>query len=255
MDKMMKALNGQTAIITGASRGIGAAIALRLAQSGADIIINYRYRADLAGEVVNGCESLGVNAIAIQGNVGQRESVESLFERVLTGVKSPISILVNNAGISHYGLITKATEEEWDEVMNVHLKGAFLMSQSALQHMIPNRYGRIINISSIWGLTGSANEVIYSTAKGGLHTFTKALAKEVAPSGITVNAVAPGVIDTDMLRELEQEDRNWVEAQIPMGRFGHPDDVASMVNYLSLPESSYITGQIVGVHGGWIGSS
>jgi 3-oxoacyl-[acyl-carrier protein] reductase len=249
----MQALHGQTAVITGASRGIGATIAVRLAEAGADTVINYRYRDDLAQQMVMQCHSLGVRAIAIQGNVGDRKNVESLFQRTAAWAHNPISILINNAGISHYGLLTKATEEQWDEMVNVHLKGAFLMSQYALEHMIPAKYGRIINISSIWGLTGSANEVIYSTAKGGLHTFTKALAKEVAPSGITVNAVAPGVIDTDMLSELDPEDLKWVEAQIPMGRVGQTQDVASLVHYLALPEASYITGQIVGVHGGWTG--
>jgi 3-oxoacyl-[acyl-carrier protein] reductase len=250
---IMNSLRGQTALITGASRGIGAAIAIRLAQAGADVVINYRTRVDLSEQVAGHCQSFGIRAVAIQADVSQTMDVERMFNQLEDVMPNPLSILINNAGISLHGLLTDATEEHWDALMNVHLKGAFLCSRSALLRMVPAKYGRIVNISSIWGISGSAHEVIYSTAKGGLHTFTQALAKEVAPSCITVNAVAPGVIETDMLMDLSPMDREWVESEIPMGRIGHADEVASAVNFLCSPEASYITGQIVGVHGGWVG--
>lgn len=248
-----KPLQGQTALVTGASRGIGAAIAIRLAQSGADVVINYRNRADLAEIIAHKCQSLGVRAEAIQGDVSQSSEVQYMFNKMEALMPNPLSILINNAGISLYGLLSDATEQHWDELMNIHLKGAFLCSRSALLRMVPARYGRIVNISSIWGISGSSHEVIYSTAKGGLVTFTQALAKEVAPSGVTVNAVAPGIMETDMLHDLSSIDREWVEARIPMGRIGQAEEVASAVHYFCLPEASYITGQVLSVHGGWAG--
>jgi 3-oxoacyl-[acyl-carrier protein] reductase len=159
---------------------------------------------------------------------------------------------VNNAGISHYGMLSDVSEDVWDEVMSVNLKGTFLCTQTFMEAMISQKYGRIINVSSIWGISGASCEVVYSTAKGGINAFTKALAKELAPSGITVNAVAPGVVDTDMMNSFHADEKTALQNEIPAGRFALPDEIASLVYFLALPESGYITGQIISPNGGWL---
>ncbi len=161
-------------------------------------------------------------------------------------------ILVNNAGIAHYGMLSDVTEQEWDDVMNVNLKGMFLTTQLFMGDMIRQRFGRIINVSSVWGMSGASCEVLYSTTKGGMNAFTKALAKELAPSGVTVNAVAPGAVDTVMLDKLDEDEKQALEQEIPIGRFAQPNEIASLVYFLSLPESAYITGQIISPNGGWM---
>ncbi|MNI54327.1 3-oxoacyl-[acyl-carrier-protein] reductase FabG [compost metagenome] len=161
-------------------------------------------------------------------------------------------IVVNNAGISHYGLLSDVTEEDWDRVLAVNLKGMFLCTQLFMSHMIQQKYGRIINVSSIWGISGASCEVVYSTAKGGMNAFTKALAKELAPSGVTVNAVAPGAVDTVMMTGFDEEEKAAMINEIPAGRFALPDEIASLVYFLALPESGYITGQIISPNGGWV---
>lgn len=249
----MKPLEGQTALVTGGSRGIGAAIAARLARSGADIIVNYLHSKEKAERVAAQCECYGVKALIIQADIRNKEEVERMFRHAEWYGRHPLSMLINNAGTSHYGFFDDVSEEAWDEVIDTHLKGTFLCSQFALRWMLPRHYGRIVNISSIWGLNGASCEVAYSTAKGGLHAFTQALAKEVAPSGITVNAVAPGAVATDMMESFSEKDRMLVEQQIPLGRMAHPDEIASAVHYLCLQEASYITGQIISPNGGWQG--
>jgi 3-oxoacyl-[acyl-carrier protein] reductase len=161
-------------------------------------------------------------------------------------------ILVNNAGKAHYGMLADVTEEEWDEVMAVNLKGTFLCSQIFMPYMVSQRFGRIINVSSVWGISGASCEVAYSASKGGVNAFTKALAKELAPSGVTVNAVAPGAVNTAMLNNLQEEELRMLEEEIPAGRLASPEEVASLVYFLALPESGYITGQVISPNGGWI---
>jgi 3-oxoacyl-[acyl-carrier protein] reductase len=162
------------------------------------------------------------------------------------------NILVNNAGVSHFGLLSDMSEEEWDQVMNVNLKGAFLCTKAFMPAMITAKYGRIINISSVWGISGASCEAAYSASKGGLNALTKALAKELAPSGVTVNAVAPGAVETDMLATFNKDEIAALQEEIPAGRLAQPDEIASLVYFLALPESGYITGQVISPNGGWV---
>jgi 3-oxoacyl-[acyl-carrier protein] reductase len=244
-------LRGQNAIVTGASRGIGRAIALHLAAAGANVVINYRQHEALAAEVVAACRQYGVKASAVQADVSRADEVAYLVQAACVNVGSP-TILVNNAGISYTGLLLDTTEQEWDAVMNANLKSPFLCTKAVLPHMIQKGYGRIINISSIWGLAGGSCEVAYSASKGGLIAFTKALAKELGPSGITVNAVAPGAVQTDMLSHLDEEALQMLIEETPVGRLGTPEDVAAAVTFLALPSSSFITGQVISPNGGLV---
>jgi 3-oxoacyl-[acyl-carrier protein] reductase len=161
-------------------------------------------------------------------------------------------VLVNNAGIAHYGMLADVSEEEWDDVIDTNLKGMFLVTQAFMEPMVRRKFGRIINVSSIWGSTGAACEVVYSAAKGGVNAFTKALAKELAPSGVTVNAVAPGAVRTSMLDHLRSDELSALVDDIPVGRLAEPEEIASLIYFLSLPESGYITGQIISPNGGWL---
>jgi len=249
---MSKAFPEQTVLITGASRGIGAAIAERFATARLDIILHYLSSHEAANEVARRCMELGSRVLTVSCDIRSREQLQQMKEKIAAhGFASP-DILVNNAGISHYGLLADLTDEEWDRVMDINLKGAFLATQLYMGEMVRQKYGRIINVSSIWGMTGASCEVAYSAAKGGLNAFTKALAKELAPSGVTVNAVAPGPVDTEMMKGFSAEEKQAIEQEIPAGRFARPDEIASLVYYLSLPESGYITGQIVSASGGWV---
>jgi len=161
-------------------------------------------------------------------------------------------ILVNNAGVAHYGLFTEVTERDWEQVVGVNLKGMFRLTQLLVPAMVRRRYGRIINISSVWGMAGASCEVLYSLTKGGVNAFTKALAKELAPSGVTVNAVAPGAVGTDMMRDFSEDELAALRAEIPMGRFARPEEIAAAVRFLALPEAGYVTGQIISPNGGWL---
>lgn len=189
--------------------------------------------------------------MTVSADLRSREQIERMREKLESHGLMP-DILVNNAGISHYGLLSDVTEEIWDEVMAINLKGTFLCTQIMMPHMISQRYGRIINVSSIWGLSGASCEVLYSTTKGGVNAFTKALAKELAPSGVTVNAVAPGAVQTSMLNHLDQDELKMLEEEIPAGRLAQPDEISSLVYFLALPESGYINGQIISPNGGWL---
>jgi len=244
-------LLGQHAIVTGASRGIGRAIAVSLARAGANVVVNYRHSAAAAEEVVAECRQHGVSALAVQADVAQSSEVERLLETTCVNFGSP-TILVNNAGVAYTGLLLDTTEADWDHLMDANLKAPYLCAKAVLPHMIRKQYGRIINISSIWGIAGGSCEVAYSASKGGLIALTKALAKEVGPSGITVNAVAPGAILTDMIGHLSEEDIAMIADETPVGRLGTPEDVASAVLYLALPASSFLTGQIISPNGGLI---
>ncbi|MGG4395456.1 SDR family oxidoreductase [Paenibacillus thiaminolyticus] len=246
----MKALADTSVLVTGASRGIGAAIAHRFASVGMKVIIHYLNSHEAANEVARTCLAYGGEAITIRADLRSAEQIDRMKSKLDELGFTP-DILVNNAGTAYYGLFTDVTEEEWDDCMNINLKGIFLCTQRFAPHMISQKYGRIINVSSVWGITGASCEVMYSTAKGGVNAFTKSLAKELAPSGVTVNAVAPGAVDTDMMKYLDTAERSALEEDIPAGRLGTPDEIASLVYFLALPESSYITGQVISPNGGW----
>jgi 3-oxoacyl-[acyl-carrier protein] reductase len=246
-----KPFSEQTVLITGASRGIGAAIAERFAAVGMNVVIHYRESHEAANEVARSCMKYGAKVLTISADVKSREQINKMQEKLEQRDMVP-DIIVNNAGISHFGMLSDVSEEDWDLVMNVNLKGAFLCTQTFMTAMVKQKYGRIINVSSIWGISGASCEVVYSTAKGGLNAFTKALAKELAPSGVTVNAVAPGAVHTEMMAGFQPEEREAIANEIPVGRFALPDEVASLVYFLALPESGYITGQIISPNGGWL---
>jgi 3-oxoacyl-[acyl-carrier protein] reductase len=246
-----KPFTEQTVLITGASRGIGAAIAERFAMVGMNVVIHYRESHEAANEVARSCMKHGAKALTVSADIRSREQINKMKEKLEQREMIP-DIIVNNAGISHYGLLSDVSEEDWDKIMNVNLKGAFLCTQTFMTAMIRQKYGRIINVSSIWGISGASCEVVYSTAKGGMNAFTKALAKELAPSGVTVNAVAPGAVNTEMMAGFQGEEKAALENEIPIGRFALPDEIASLVYFLALPESGYITGQIISPNGGWL---
>lgn len=240
--------NGKWALITGAGKGIGAAIAKRLATDGFNLILHYFRSEKEIWEVERDCRSCGVEVYVVRANLTEVERGNPLLE----ACPYPPDILVFNAGLSHYGLIQDATSGQWDELMNIHVRNPFFLSQKALPWMIGRRWGRIITISSIWGVTGASCEVLYSTAKGALIAFTKALAKEVAPSGITVNSIAPGLIETDMvLSAFSDEELQSLQEEVPAGRMGKPEEVASLVSFLAREEAGYINGQVIGLNGGW----
>lgn len=247
----MKPFHEQTVLITGASRGIGAAIAERFAGLGMNVIIHYLQAHESANEVARRCIAKGAHALTVTTDLGAKDQILRMKEKLEKHGLTP-DIVVNNAGVAHYDLFTDVSEDDWDRVMNINLKGAFLCTQAFLPHMISQKYGRIINVSSIWGLSGASCEVVYSAAKGGLNALTKALAKEIAPSGITVNAVAPGVVDTEMMEQFDSAEQKALRDDIPAGRFAQPDEIASLVYFLALPESGYITGQIISPNGGWL---
>ncbi|MCZ8512303.1 SDR family oxidoreductase [Paenibacillus filicis] len=246
-----KPFTEQTVLITGASRGIGAAIARRFASVGLNVVIHYLQSHEAANETARSCMKSGANVLTVTADLRSREQIERMHEKLDAHGLIP-DILVNNAGISHYGLLTDLSEELWDELMGINLKGTFLTTREFMPSMVRRKYGRIINVSSIWGISGASCEVAYSTAKGGINAFTKALAKELAPSGITVNAVAPGAVETQMMSSFNSEEITAIENDIPVGRLGQPEEIASLVYFLALPESGYITGQIISPNGGWL---
>jgi 3-oxoacyl-[acyl-carrier protein] reductase len=241
----------QTVLITGASKGIGAAVAQRFSSVGMNVVIHYNQAHEAANEVARSCMLHGSKVLTISADIRSKEQILRMQEKLAKHEMLP-DILVNNAGISHYGMLSDVSEEQWNHVMNVNLKGTFLTSQIFMERMIQQKYGRIINVSSIWGISGASCEVVYSTTKGGINAFTKALAKELAPSKVTVNAVAPGAVDTAMMNNFAAEEVAAIQDEIPAGRFAMPDEIASLVYFLALPESSYITGQIISPNGGWL---
>lgn len=242
-------LTEQVALVTGASRGIGRATALLLAADGAAVVVNYREQADAAAQVVKEIEAAGGRALAVRADVGDPAACRALVAAAVDRF-GRLDILVNNAGHSHTGLLIDTDPAEWDRLLAVHLTGIYTLTRAALPHMIDRRYGRIINISSIWGMTGASWEVAYCTVKAGQIGFTKALALETGPWGITVNAVAPGAIDTDMNANLTGEAlQEWL-AKTPVGRLGTANEVAEVVRFLARRESGFITGQIWSPNGG-----
>ena len=244
-------LKGKTAVVTGASRGIGRAIAIKLAKLGANIVVNYRNSVEAVQEVVKEIEALGVKALAVQCDISNFSDVESMIKQSMAEFGS-IDILVNNAGITKDGLLMRMKEEEFDSVIDINLKGAFNCTRHVSAIMLKQRSGRIINISSVSGLTGNAGQVNYSSAKAGIVGMTKAVAKELASRGVTCNAVAPGYIQTDMTEGLSDKVKETIMNNIPLKRLGSAEDVASTVAFLASEEASYITGQVINVDGGMV---
>jgi 3-oxoacyl-[acyl-carrier protein] reductase len=240
----------QTVLITGASRGIGAAIAERFAQVGMNVVIHYLKSHEAANGIARRCLEYGSNVLTVAADLRDRQQIERMREKLEQNKMMP-DILVNNAAIAHYGTLDSVTEQQWDEVMGINLKGTFLMTQTFMSAMIQQKYGRIVNISSVWGVTGASCEVVYSTAKGGINAFSKALAKELAPSNITVNVVAPGAVAAGMMTEFTQEEIVSIANEIPAGRLASAEEIAALVYFLALPESGYINGQIISPNGGW----
>lgn len=246
---MSKPLQGQAALVTGASRGIGRSIALALAEAGADIAVNYAGSEDAANETVRLIEELGVKAFAVRANVGIAAEAEAMVKQV-NETFGKIDILINNAGITRDNLIMRMKEDEFDQVIETNLKGVFNCLKSVTRPMMKQRYGRIINISSVVGVLGNPGQANYVAAKAGVIGLTKASAKELASRGITVNCVAPGFIATDMTDELSEELRNKMLEGIPLARLGQPEEIASVVSFLVSPAASYMTGQTLHVDGG-----
>lgn len=244
-------LNSKTAIVTGASRGIGRAIALGLAKSGANVAVNYAGNQEKAENVVKEIEKLGAKALTIQANVGDEEAVRGMIKTVIAEFGS-LDILVNNAGITRDTLIMRMKSQDWDDVLNTNLKGVFHCTKAAARQMMKQRSGRIINLASVTGMIGNAGQASYSASKAGIIGLTKTSARELAARNITVNAVAPGFIATDMTDELAEEVQQEMLKQIPLARFGEPEDVAALVRFLASEESSYMTGQTFRVDGGMV---
>lgn len=244
-------LDGRVALVTGAARGIGKAIAETLAQRGANVVV-VDLRKELAEETANEITAnTGKEAIALEADVSDRESVKAMIAAAVENF-GHVDILVNNAGITRDNLIMRMNENDWDMVLNINLKGAFNCSQAIVRPMMKQRYGRIINISSVSGVTGQAGQTNYSSSKAGLIGFTKALAKEVGSRNITVNAVAPGFIETVLTDDLPDEIKDISIKLTPLGRFGKPQDIANAVAFLAADESSFITGVTLQVDGGMV---
>lgn len=241
---------GKTVLITGASRGIGKAIAHQFAKAGYSIVINCSKSADDLNALKQELENLyHIPVLASVGNVGDYNYVVQIFAEIKTQFGG-VDILVNNAGISYIGLLTDMDVEDWHNLMNINLSSAFYTSKLAIPYMLSKKEGKIINISSVWGNVGASCEVAYSASKGGLNAFTKALAKELAPSNIQVNAIACGCIDTAMNQCFPSEERQLLQDEIPAGRFGTPEEVATLV-YTLATDCNYMTGQILTLDGGW----
>ena len=242
-------LEGKIALVTGAAKGIGRAIALALAADGATVVVNYNGSKERAEQVVEGIKALGADGMAYQCNVADTAATADMVKEVIK-TYGKLDILVNNAGITRDNLIMKMSEEDFDAVIDANLKGCFNTIKAVSRQMLKQRAGRIINITSVSGILGNAGQANYAASKAGIIGLTKTMARELASRGITVNAVAPGFVDTDMTQVLPENVKEAATAQIPLGRFGKPEDIANMVAYLASEKASYITGQIISVDGG-----
>jgi 3-oxoacyl-[acyl-carrier protein] reductase len=245
----MPRLEGKIALVTGGSRGIGRGIARRLACEGAVVAVNYRSDRAAAEITLKSVEEVGGHGILVQGDVGNADEAARIVSAVVRELGG-LHILVNNAGISSDMLTVRLSEEDWDQVLDTDLKGAFLTTKAALRTMMRQRWGRIINIASVAAFTGNVGQANYAAAKAGLIGLTKSVAREVATRGITANVVAPGLIDTDMTEKLPAEIRTWMLNQVPMGKPGTVEDVAGAVLYLASDDAAYLTGQTIKVDGG-----
>lgn len=244
-------LNNKVAVVTGASRGIGRAIALELAAQGAKVVVNFSGSAAKADEVVAEIKQAGGEAIAVQANVADAESVQSLMKTAIDTFGS-LDILVNNAGITRDNLLMRMKEDEWDDVLNTNLKGVFLCTKAVTRQMMKQRAGRIINISSIVGVAGNAGQANYVAAKAGVIGLTKTTAQELASRNILVNAIAPGFITTEMTDALPEELKEAMLGQIPLARLGQPEDIAKAVAFFASDAANYITGQTLQIDGGMV---
>ena len=241
----------RAAVVTGGSRGIGRAVCVALAKQGCNVVVNYCHGAEPAEQTAALCRAEGVQAVTVQADVSTAEGCKALFDAAAEAF-GRVDVLVSNAGIAQQKLFTDITPEEWQRMLDVNLTGAFNLCQLALPGMIRRKAGRILTVSSMWGQTGGSCEVHYSAAKAGLIGLTKALAKEEGPSGITVNCVAPGVIDTDMMASFTAEDKAALAEETPVGRLGTAEEVAKLLLYLAGEDAGYITGQVFGVNGGLV---
>ncbi|MBQ2714813.1 MAG: SDR family oxidoreductase [Clostridia bacterium] len=239
----------RTALVTGATGGIGEAVALSLAKKGYNVVVHFHKNAEKAQNLVNEIKKYS-NALAIQADLSKECEIEKLFLSA-RAYFSKIDTVVTCAGIAHYGSFESTKEEDFDRLVNVNVKGTLMCVKHALSDMYKLNYGRVVCISSIWGEVGASQEVLYSATKSAISGFVKALAKETADSGITVNAVSPGVVDTNMLNHFSSSDKDYLLSQIPVGRFASSNEVASLVSFLCSEDAEYITGEIMGLNGGF----
>ncbi len=244
-------LIGKVALVTGASRGIGQAVAVELAKAGADVIVNYIGNEAVAQETVEKVEALGRKALKIKADVGNADEVQAMVDEAHAAF-GHIDVLVNNAGITRDGLLIRMKDSDWDDVLNINLKGVYLVSKAVAKLMVKQRSGRIINMTSVSGVTGNVGQANYAAAKAGVIGFTKTCAKELAARGITVNAVAPGFIETAMTDVLPEKIKEGIAATVPLGRMGQPEEIAGVVTFLASDFARYITGQVLNVDGGMV---
>lgn len=240
-----------TVLITGASRGIGKAIAELFAESGYNVVINYRSSDAKANELYNKLVRGNRSAMLIKADVAVREQVDEMYAKIKSAYGG-VDVLINNAGIAEQKLFTDVSEDDWDNMFDINVKGMFNCTQAVLNDMISNKYGKIINISSIWGLVGASCEVAYASSKAAVIGFTKSLAKELGPSNICVNCIAPGIIDTDMNASLDDNAIKELKEQTPLIRLGSPEDIANLALYLASDKANFITGQIISPNGGFV---
>lgn len=248
---MAKEFEGKVALVTGASRGIGRGIAIKLAGLGAKVVVNYVHHDEEAQQVLSQIQDLGGEAALQKADVSDSTAVKTMFNEIKSRW-GKIDILVNNAGITRDTFLLRMPDNDWDAVIDTNLRGTYLCTKMALRSMIEQSWGRIINITSLAGLLGNAGQSNYSAAKAGIIAFTKSVAREVGPLNITVNAIAPGFILTDMTEKLPQETKEFILTRIPIRRFGTPEDIANLVAFLASEQASYITAQVIGVDGGII---
>ncbi len=245
----MSRLSGRRALVTGASRGIGRAVALRLASEGASVALNYNSGQEEAEAVAAEITAAGGSAVTLQGNVADATQAEALVDAAAEALGG-LDILVNNAGITRDNLLMRLSEDDWDAVIDTNLKGAFLCTKAAIRPMLRQRSGRIVNMSSVVAITGNPGQANYTAAKAGLIGFTRTVAREVASRGITVNAIAPGFIATQMVDSIPEDLQAQIRERIPLGAFGTPEDVAGCVAFLVSADAAYITGQVLSIDGG-----
>lgn len=242
-------LTDKVALVTGASRGIGRATALLLAERGAKVVVNYAGNQEAAEEVLARIQELGSQGIAVRGDVADGEDAAAMVQAAVDAF-GRLDILVNNAGITRDNLLIRMKDEEWDQVIATNLKGVYNCTKAAARIMMKQRFGRIINVTSVVALLGNAGQANYVAAKSGVIGLTKSNARELASRNITVNAVAPGYIQTDMTAALQEDVKESLQQQIPLGRLGEPEDIAKMIAFLASDDASYITGQVFSVDGG-----